>query len=477
MRKIVSLYVCLSLLLLCLTGCHTGPARLPTIELTVTDRTISSVAFDLQINDPDKALTVESIELQPEKGGNPIVLVDVTAREFTGLSKDTAYKLVVRYSYDLRNDNGPRSSTLQKSVQTMSGETVEEMIDFFVDVETGRDPIVLQLTDTQIIDAAQERTEDRLGSYAEEYWATDKMVDRCFRYIRETVTATKPDLILLTGDLVYGEFDDNGASLQALIAEMESFGIPWAPVFGNHENESKMGVDWQCEQLTKAEHCLFKQRELTGNGNYTVGIRQGGKVKRVFFMLDSNGCGLLSAESRANGHTTTRVGFGSDQIQWYTARAQDIRKLSPETKLTFAFHIQPAVFGEAYQKYGYVPSQATPSINISELCQDGTDFGYLGAGLKSAWDENKYVYEGIKALGADSILVGHEHANSASAVYDGIRFQYGQKTGTYDRANYQNGQDVVTSYDMAGEPIVGGTVMPLAEEDGSIKDAYIYLCQ
>ena len=40
--------------------------------------------------------------------------------------------------------------------------------------------------------------------------------------------------------------------------------------------------------------------------------------------------------------------------------------------------------------------------------------------------------EGIKALGVDSILVGHEHANSASAVYDGIRFQYGQKTGTYE---------------------------------------------
>lgn len=476
MKKLLALCVCAALCLLCLAGCNTGPAQLPTIELEVTGRTVSGVQFALNINDPDKALTVNSIELQPEEG-EPIVLADINAREFTGLQKDTSYKLVVSYSYDLRNDNGPRSSTLQKTVHTMSGETVEEMIDFFVDVQSGRDPIVLQLTDTQIIDAAQARSADRLGDYSKEYWATDQMENRCFRYIRETVTETQPDLILLTGDLVYGEFDDKGTSLQALIAVMESFGIPWAPVFGNHENESTMGVDWQCEQLTQAEHCLFKQRELTGNGNYTVAIRQGDEVKRVFFMLDSNGCGLLSAESRANGHTTTRVGFGNDQIQWYTARAQDIRQVSPNTKLTFAFHIQPAVFAEAYQKYGYVPSLSTASINLSFLCEDGTDFGYLGAGLKSAWDDNKYVYEGIKALGADSILVGHEHANSASAVYEGIRFQYGQKTGTYDRANYQSGTDIVTSYDMAGKPIVGGTVMPLAEEDGSIKDPYIYLCK
>ncbi len=477
MKKLIALCVMAAVCLLSLAGCNSGPTQLPTIELEVTGHTVSSVQFALQINDPDKALTINAIELQPEDGGESIVLKDLNVREFTGLAKDTAYTLVVSYSYDLRNGNGPRSSSLQKSARTMSGETVEEMIDFFVDVESGRDPVVLQLTDTQIIDAAQARTADRLGSYSKEYWATDKMEERCFGYIRETVTATKPDLILLTGDLVYGEFDDKGTALQALITVMESFGIPWAPVFGNHENESAMGVDWQCEQFVKAEHCLFKQRELTGNGNYTVGIRQGGEVKRVFFMLDSNGCLALHTASRQNGHTTARLGFGNDQIQWYTAIAQDIRRVSPATKLTFAFHIQPAVFGEAYQKYGYVPSLSTASINLSFLCEDGTDFGYLGAGLKSSWDDNKYVYEGIKALGADSILVGHEHANSASAVYDGIRFQYGQKTGTYDRANYRSGNKIVTSYDMAGEPIVGGTVMPLSEEDGSIKDPYIYLCK
>ena len=67
-----------------------------------------------------------------------------------------------------------------------------------------------------------------------------------------------------------------------------------------------------------------------------------------------------------------------------------------------------------------------------------TDFGYIGRSLKGPWDSDRTVYNGIKALGADSILVGHEHCNSASVVYDGIRFQYGQKIGEYDRINFRS---------------------------------------
>lgn len=37
----------------------------------------------------------------------------------------------------------------------------------------------------------------------------------------------------------------------------------------------------------------------------------------------------------------------------------------------------------------------------------------------------------------ESERLGHEHGNSASTVYQGVRIQYGQKTGTYDRANYR----------------------------------------
>ena len=354
-----------------------------------------------------------------------------------------------------------------------------KFLDFTVDVEAGREPVILQLTDTQIIDASQERTADRLGSGLDAYYAKDQMDERCFDYLRETVNATKPDLILITGDLVYGEFDDDGTALTALIEVMESFQIPWAPVFGNHDNESALGADWQCEQLENAEYCLFEQKTLTGNGNYSVGITQGGELKRVFFMLDSNGCGGMSAATVANGHSKGSVGFGSDQIAWYTDVATKVSRVAPGMKYSFAYHIQQEIFRTALSQYGTVDANTINNpINIDTLANKAeTDFGYLGRDLKSSWDKDFSIYNGMKALGCDSHFVGHEHCNSASVMYDGTRFQYGQKSSCYDRANYiQANGSIVGSYSDAGTPIMGGTVMKMAETDGSFTDSFIYYC-
>ena len=205
-----------------------------------------------------------------------------------------------------------------------------EIPDFIVEVPEGRDPVVLQLTDTQIIDAGQARP--GRGGVDDVFWATDQVEERCYEFIYETVAATQPDLIIMTGDNVYGEFDDNGSALLGLVEFMESFQIPWAPIFGNHDNESAMGVDWQCQQFENAQFCLFEQKELTGNGNYSVGIAQGGKLKRVFYMLDSNGCGNPSEKTLENPHFTRNSGFGVDQIQWYTNQINEIKGGKDENK-------------------------------------------------------------------------------------------------------------------------------------------------
>ena len=161
-----------------------------------------------------------------------------------------------------------------------------DYVDFLVDVESGREIRVLQLSDVQTIDASQKRTPDRISDSSK-----PDTFNGYEKYIGQVVTSYQPDLIIVTGDNTYGEFDDSGESLLNWIEFMDSFQIPWAPVFGNHDNESNMGVDWQCDQFEASEYCLFMQRELTGNGNYSVGLTQGGELKRVFYMLDSNGCG------------------------------------------------------------------------------------------------------------------------------------------------------------------------------------------
>lgn len=350
-----------------------------------------------------------------------------------------------------------------------------EKVDFIVSVPAERQAVVLQLTDPQIIDASQARTADRLSPVLQEYWAADKKEERCYSYLREIITETKPDLILVTGDIVYGQFDDNGSAFAEFVAFMESFGIPWAPVFGNHENESKMGVDWQCEQFVNAEHCLFVQRELHGNGNYTVGIEQGGKLTRVFFMLDSNGCGEPSKKTQENKQMRIDPGITTKQSNWYKGVIAEIKGLSPDTKLSFAFHIQMDVWEDAFALYGTNGSEPV-FIDYAENKREG-DFGYIGYEHGGAWDTSGKVWKSLKQLGVDSIFIGHEHANSASIVYEGIRLQYGMKSSAYDSINYIDAQgNVADEYYSTNTPWVGGSVMPL-DADGNIVNPYIYYCK
>ena len=286
----------------------------------------------------------------------------------------------------------------------------------------------------------------------------------------------------MTGDVIYGEFDDSGTALISFINFMDSFEIPWSPVFGNHDNESTKGADWQCEQLENSPYCYFEQKELTGNGNYSVAIAQDGEIKRVFYMLDSNGCGNASAESKANGHTTGAPGFGQDQIKWYTDEINLLKQYVPDVKISFAYHIQQAVFGEAYAKYGFNQSKPYQDINLDTMegIAEG-DFGYIGRAMKGPWDSSKSVFNAMKALGVDSIFVGHEHCNNVSIVYEGIRFTYGLKSSEYDRFNFLHPNGTIEGgygYAKAKDAIslVGGTVIVLSKTDGTIEDCYNYYC-
>ena len=353
-----------------------------------------------------------------------------------------------------------------------------EITDFIVEIPENKTPVVLQLTDTQIIDAGQARPGRDGVLY--DWCATDKVEERCYKYVRETIHATKPDFIIITGDIIYGEFDDKGTALTGFVEFMESFQIPWSPIFGNHDIESKMGVDWQCEQFENAKYCYFEQKMLSGNGNYSVGIAQGGVITRAFYLLDTHASGNASAESLANGHTYNDfVGFKQDQIDWYTAQIQELKLACPNAKISFAYHIQQYVFEDAYAKYGFNQANKNQNINVDWLDDKAEgDFGYIDREMKGPWDYDRSIYKGMKALGVDSIFVGHEHCNSASIVYEGIRFQFGQKSSEYDRFNSIAEDGTITGQDtipVGNVPMIGGTVIPLSE-DGTIVEPYIYLC-
>ena len=445
----------------------------------------NNTAGEYTSEESNVAATEEGINKETDKGTDATdsyltdgPSTDNTEQTDKAESTDTETKNETDTQTDtnIETESETKSETQTETDTETETETVDALglVDFVVSVPADREPVILQLTDLQIIDASQQRTPDRLDGYAG-FWGPERRGEHCFDYVTEIIENVNPDLILVTGDLIYGEFDDNGSNWLYLVGIMDTYGIPWAPVFGNHEVESAMGIDWQCAQLEAAEHCLFLQRSLTGNGNYTVGIEQGGKLTRVFFMLDSNGSSTACEKSLENGHTQKEPGFAYDQRRWYMKLTADIRELSPQTKFSFACHIPPAIFRDAAAKYGTDGSEPL-FIDRYENGEEG-DFGYFGTNIGFYWDKNRSTWRGIKELGVDSIFVGHLHLNSASVVYDGVRFQFGMKSSRYDQINYVDANgNIKGSYLSTDTPWIGGSYFKLAA-DGSITDADIYYCE
>lgn len=335
-------------------------------------------------------------------------------------------------------------------------------IDFTLNIDGEGEPRILMLSDIQIIQSEQQRFETRLNKGEFDRWVTSNDEHNWKFCVRETVQSFKPDFIFTAGDNVYGEFDDSGRAQLDFVQFMDSFGIPWAPIFGNHDNDSVLGADWQCEQYVNAPNCLFKQGNLSGNCNYTVGIRRGGKLIRVFFMTDSNACFGMSPKTEANGHTPKIIGLAQDQIEWVKNTSEEIKKDCPDAGLSIVFHVQLNAFASAMAELGL--SEKT-GYNFDTDCDNKENFGYFGRQY-GGWDADESFFNMIKEHGFDSVFVGHEHENSFSVMYKGVRLTYGQKSSAYDKINYitDDPDHYSPSYSRIGYPVWGGTGMTLGDD-------------
>ena len=67
------------------------------------------------------------------------------------------------------------------------------------------------------------------------------------------------------------------------INKIDSYGIPWAPINGNHDGEGNVDLAWIANKYEKAENCLFKQGpdNIGGIGNYIINIRENDKIRTM----------------------------------------------------------------------------------------------------------------------------------------------------------------------------------------------------
>ncbi len=103
---------------------------------------------------------------------------------------------------------------------------------------------------------------------------------------RMLVSYAKPDLIILSGDMICS--DCSYFSLRRIADLMDSFGIPWAPFPGNHDREGNCDTEFICDTLSSSKLCLLRGCDAdTGEVSGSIFIKEGGKTVEALVLLDS----------------------------------------------------------------------------------------------------------------------------------------------------------------------------------------------
>ncbi len=276
----------------------------------------------------------------------------------------------------------------------------------------------------QVIDSSQQRYVGRLPEEQVIRWRPEKVEENCYSHIIEAVERVSPDLIIITGDIVYGQFDDSGRILRDFLRFMGELNIPWAPVFGNHDNESKLGVDTQCQLYAAAKNCLFSRGNLTGNSNYTIGIYEDSELKRILYMMDTNGCLYKS-------------GFAEDQIEWLKNTSQKVSEIIGTKIPGFLFcHIPTADYCTAIVDAGYQTEEELGLPIEFSIGEDRIPASPGDCGKKKQELFPKKCAQAMEAIlissDIDGVFAGHFHRMHFSIQHGSIRYTLGVKCGTYD---------------------------------------------
>ncbi len=265
---------------------------------------------------------------------------------------------------------------------------------------------ILQLTDTHIGGSVTTIGLDR------------RAFDACYDLIKRT----KPDLIILTGDLVYPipiqSFSTNNlVPLWQLAEFMNSVGIPWAMVYGNHDTELIAKYDVKTlngifRQMKNDPACPLlyadTQPDIYGRYNQLLRIENpDGSLERVCFLIDSND--YVAGSSEVNDYDSVHA----DQIDWYRETVDALEGEEGRTVPSFVFmHIPFRAFADAADAL----ERGDPEARYL--------FGENGEGV-SCPDHDSGFFEAIlEKKSTQAVFVGHDHLNNLGVNYKGVDLVY-----------------------------------------------------
>lgn len=280
-----------------------------------------------------------------------------------------------------------------------------------------RDFLILNLTDPQ------------LGN--EEWDENHKNYKILITTIRTLIEHTRPDLITVSGDLAWAGCTK---AYQMLADFLDSFKIPWAPVWGNHDNQNgPESVDAVADMYLTHEYCVYEKGDPSlGNGNYVIAVEENGDVVEGVIMMDSHD---RMPYTDADGNTSSAwAKLTPEQITWYREQVKELEKLGCKDT-TMIMHIPLYAYRDAWSaafKEGLDPNKITVEESCGGDCwNDGyrDSYGVRYEGIAS-YPADEGAFDVMLELGSTKhILCGHDHVNNFVINYKGVKFVYCLKTG------------------------------------------------
>ena len=276
------------------------------------------------------------------------------------------------------------------------------------------------------VEARRSRPELRFGragaftivQLTDVHWSTGEGADLKTRtLIEQVLRAERPDLVVLTGDIVSGDTaPDPREAYRQVAALVEAHGAPWAAVFGNHDDEGSATREDLLAVQRKHPRCLSQAgpKDVTGVGNYVLRVRasRSDRWAAALYFLDSG-----AYNDRGLG---PYAWLARDQIAWFLAHSARLRLPA----LTF-FHIPLPEWDEVWR------TQICRGRRYEPVCGPALNTGFFAA-----------MVEARQVMGA---FCGHDHLNDFEGELHGIRLCYGRATGfgAYGRKGFPRGARVI----------------------------------
>ncbi len=323
--------------------------------------------------------------------------------------------------------------------------------------------VVYQSTDPQLVPERQDANDNLFFVTNDEFkviqftdihigggFASHKKDAMALNAVASMITAEKPDLVVVTGDVVYpvpvqsGSFN-NKASTEIFATMMESLGVYWTFTFGNHDTEAysfydrKDLVDFYAEKDYK--YCLFEENDpdnkIDGYGNQIIEVKNtSGIVTQAIATIDSHSY----TDGDVFGAMWKYDNIKQSQVDWFKSEMIEInnqnRAIDPTASDVNAmayFHIPLVEYLDAFNEYHENGKKDTANVQV----YDGW-FGESKQVVYSGIGEDNFFEIGVQ-YGLRGVFCGHDHYNNVTMDYkkeivneDGdkvmsptVRFTYG----------------------------------------------------